>query len=249
MRHLPRSVVGILLLNAVSLVAQSNPPTPAPSTSASSASETVDQPTPCGRSILTDPMGVDFGPYLRDSVLRSVRWHWNELMPNVARAPTQKQGKVRIDFFILKDGSVAGVRLVDSSGERAFDRAAFGSIKTSNPFPPLPKEFNGPYLGLRFCFFYNLGPKKPGFRVSPVEVTVQPGSSVQFNAFDDDKEAAVTWSIAYCNRDCGTISATGLYTAPPFITPTPPKVTILAELASNHEYRTGATVTVEKPTQ
>lgn len=249
MRHLSRSVVGILLLNAVSLVAQSSPPTPAPPTSASSASETVDQPTPCERSILTDPMGVDFGHYLRDSVLPSVRWHWNELIPDVARAPIQKQGKVRMDFFILKDGSEAGVRLVDSSGEKVFDRAAFGSIKASNPFPPLPKEFNGPYLGLRFCFSYNLSPKRPGFRVSPVEVTVQPGSSVQFHAFDDEKEATATWSIAYCNQDCGTISATGLYTAPPSIIPIPPKVTILAKLTGNDEYSTGATVTVAKPKQ
>jgi hypothetical protein len=152
-----------------------------------------------------------------------------------------------MDFFILKDGSEAGVRLVDSSGEKVFDRAAFGSIKASNPFPPLPKEFNGPYLGLRFCFSYNLGPKKPGFRVSPVEVTVQPGSSVQFHAFDDEKEATATWSIAYCNQDCGTISATGLYTAPASIIPTPPKVTIVAKLTGNDEYSTGATVTVAKP--
>jgi hypothetical protein len=36
------------------------------------------------------------------------------------------------------------------------DRPAFGSITGSNPFPPLPREFPGPYLGLRFSYYYNL---------------------------------------------------------------------------------------------
>ena len=36
------------------------------------------------------------------------------------------------------------------------DRPAYGSITGSNPFPPLPKEFPGPYLGLRFSYLYNL---------------------------------------------------------------------------------------------
>src|ERR1700730_13491757 len=34
------------------------------------------------------------------------------------------------------------------------DRPAWGSITASNPFPPLPSEFTGPYLALRFRFYY-----------------------------------------------------------------------------------------------
>jgi len=37
----------------------------------------------------------------------------------------------------------------------ALDRAAYGGITASNPFPPLPSEFRGSYLELRFNFFYN----------------------------------------------------------------------------------------------
>ena len=37
----------------------------------------------------------------------------------------------------------------------ALDRAAYGGITASNPFPPLPSEFTGQYLGLRFTFYYN----------------------------------------------------------------------------------------------
>jgi TonB family protein len=104
--------------------------------------------------VLTDTMGVDFGPYLQ-RVLHDVRENWYNIIPESARAPLMKKGKVTIEFAILKDGSVAGMRYVSSSGDVALDRAAYGGITGSNPFPPLPKEFGGPYLGLRFAFYYN----------------------------------------------------------------------------------------------
>jgi len=104
--------------------------------------------------ILTDTMGVDFGPYL-NRVLHDVRENWYRLIPESA---SFKRGWVTIDFFILKDGSVQGLKVVDSSGDVTLDRPAYGSIKGSDPFQPLPREFAGPYLGLRFRFFYNLNP-------------------------------------------------------------------------------------------
>jgi len=102
--------------------------------------------------VLTDTMGVDFGPYL-SRVLHDVREHWYELIPESAG---MKRGKVVLEFAILKDGSVAGLKIVGTSGDVALDRPAYGSITGSNPFPPLPREFGGPYLGLRFSYFYNL---------------------------------------------------------------------------------------------
>jgi TonB family protein len=104
--------------------------------------------------VLSDTMGVDFGPYLA-RVLHDVRANWYNLIPEVARAPIMKKGKVSIEFAILKDGKVAGLRFVNSSGDVALDRAAYGGITASNPFPPLPKEFGGQYLALRFHFLYN----------------------------------------------------------------------------------------------
>lgn len=102
--------------------------------------------------ILSDTMGVDFGPYL-SRVLHDVKQHWYELIPESA---SMKKGKVVLEFAILKDGSVAGLKLVGSSGDVALDRPAYGSITGSNPFPPLPREFAGPYLLLRFSYYYNL---------------------------------------------------------------------------------------------
>jgi TonB family protein len=104
--------------------------------------------------VMSDTMGVDFGPYLA-RILHTVRENWINLIPEVARAPLMKQGKVSIEFAILKDGSVAGMRVIAPSGDGSLDRAAWGGITGSNPFPPLPTEFRGQYLALRFHFYYN----------------------------------------------------------------------------------------------
>ncbi len=104
--------------------------------------------------VLTDTQGVDFGPYL-SRVLQAVRMNWYSLIPEEARAPLMKKGKVSIEFVILKDGKIAGMKLDGPSGDVSLDRAAWGGITASVPFAPLPGEFHGPYLGLRFHFYYN----------------------------------------------------------------------------------------------
>lgn len=104
--------------------------------------------------VLSDTMGVDFGPYLQ-RVLHDVRENWYHVIPESARAPIMKKGKVSIVFFITKNGGVAQMQLASTSGDVALDRAAWAGITDSNPFPPLPTEFGGPYLALRFTFFYN----------------------------------------------------------------------------------------------
>jgi TonB family protein len=107
-----------------------------------------------GLDVLSDTMGVNFGPYL-SRIVAVVRMNWYNLIPEEARPPLLKKGKVAIEFVILPDGKVAGMRLIGESGDIALDRAAWGGITASNPFSPLPSEFHGPYLALRFRFFYN----------------------------------------------------------------------------------------------
>ncbi len=106
--------------------------------------------------ILTDTEGVDFGPYL-ERVVHAVRINWYNLIPEVARPPLMKRGRVSIQFAIQKDGKIAGLQLVGPSGDVSLDRAAWGGITASNPFGPLPSEFHGQYLALRFHFYYNPG--------------------------------------------------------------------------------------------
>jgi len=104
--------------------------------------------------VLSDTQGVDFGPYL-SRVLQAVRMNWYNLIPEAARPPLLERGKVSIEFAILPDGKVAGMHIIGPSGDVSLDRAAWGGITASNPFAPLPSEFHGPYLALRFHFYYN----------------------------------------------------------------------------------------------
>jgi outer membrane biosynthesis protein TonB len=60
-----------------------------------------------------------------------------------------------IDFMILKDGTVPKMVLQASSLSDALDRAAEAGLHLSIPFPPLPEEFTGDHLTLRFIFLYN----------------------------------------------------------------------------------------------
>lgn len=108
--------------------------------------------------ILSDTMGVDFGPYL-SRIRIIIMKHWYDVLPQSVFPPILKQGKLMIEFAILKDGRVAGMKLVASSSDDALDRAAWGGITGSNPFPPLPPDFaqvGGQYLTLRCTFTYNI---------------------------------------------------------------------------------------------
>src|ERR1700735_1436680 len=101
--------------------------------------------------ILSDTMGVDFSPYLA-RVLHEVRQNWYNAIPESAQ---WKHGNLIIEFAITKDGKVAGMKEVTSSGDIPLDRAAWAGITASDPFPALPSEFGGEYLALRFRFYYN----------------------------------------------------------------------------------------------
>ncbi len=108
--------------------------------------------------VLSDTNGIDVTPYVKE-VAKKVRTEWLPLVPENARAPMLKQGKVTIGFAILAKGKVTGMHLVQSSGDTSMDRAAWGGIYQAQPFPELPKGIEHGYLQCRFHFYYNL--KKP----------------------------------------------------------------------------------------
>jgi len=103
--------------------------------------------------LLSDPMGVDFRPYLLQ-ILQIVRRNWFSVMPESAKLG--RSGKVAIQFAIAKSGEVTKVVFATESGVEAFDRAAVASVSMSNPFPPLPTEFRGNVVRLQFTFSYNV---------------------------------------------------------------------------------------------
>ena len=101
--------------------------------------------------ILSDTLGVDFGPYIK-RLLRILRASWYPLIPEECAPPLNKEGSTLIRFTINSNGTVSAMHLDASTHDQAIDRAAWGSITGVGQFPPLPKEFNGPNLELRIHF-------------------------------------------------------------------------------------------------
>ena len=110
-----------------------------------------------GVDVLSDTMGWDYGPYVQ-RVIWDTEHAWWPIIPESARPPLDKQGKVMIRFKINPDGSVRDMILEGPSGDVALDRAAWAGITGASPFPPIPKAFKGPFLELRFYFLYNIRP-------------------------------------------------------------------------------------------
>lgn len=112
-----------------------------------------------GVQVLSDTQGVDFSNWLQ-------RWHWetehtwDPLIPDEVNPPIYKSGQLVIRFKVGPNGRVidGSMKLEGSSGDVALDRAAWGAITGSN-YPPLPRDFHGPYIELRAWFLYNMKPQ------------------------------------------------------------------------------------------
>ena len=110
-----------------------------------------------GFEVLSDTQGVDFSSWL-------ARWHyitqmtWDPLIPDEVNPPILKSGIVAVRFKVLPNGQVTDMQLDGRSGDTGLDRAAWGAI-TGSSYPPLPREFHGPYLELRAYFLYNEKPQ------------------------------------------------------------------------------------------
>jgi TonB family protein len=110
-----------------------------------------------GYEILSDTQGVDFSAWI-------ARWHyitqrtWDPLIPDEVNPPILKSGIVAVRFKVLPNGQVTDMQLDGRSGDTGLDRAAWGAI-TGSSYPPLPRDFHGPYLELRAYFLYNEQPQ------------------------------------------------------------------------------------------
>jgi TonB family protein len=111
--------------------------------------------------VLTDTLGVDFSSYWK-RMKHSIVTHWEPLVPEVALPPMMKKGVVVIEFAIMKDGTIQGMKLVSSSGDLALDRAAWGALTSATPLPSLPPKFTGDFVAIRAAFYYN--PDKSEFQ-------------------------------------------------------------------------------------
>jgi len=101
----------------------------------------------------SDPMGVDFKPYLI-RVLATVRRNWFAIYPETARMG--QRGRVLVEFAVANDGTITKVVFASQSGSRPLDEAAVAALSASNRLPPLPSEFKGSRIVLQFTFSYNM---------------------------------------------------------------------------------------------
>ena len=114
-----------------------------------------------GLEMLTPDEGVDFSGYLQ-RVYLTVKRNWFAVMPGSVELG--EQGIVQLTFRINRDGSVSvgDPQIVRNSGKEPLDRAAYSSVRASNPFEGLPPQFKGPFIELRYTYFYNIQPGSIG---------------------------------------------------------------------------------------
>jgi len=110
-----------------------------------------------GIEMLTPDEGVDFNSYLQ-RVYFTVKRNWFSVMPGSVELG--EKGIVYLTFRINRDGSVPSDEPIieRNSGKEPLDRAAFSSVRASNPFEPLPSQFKGPFIELRYRYYYNIQP-------------------------------------------------------------------------------------------
>jgi periplasmic protein TonB len=104
-----------------------------------------------GGLLSLDSANFPFTYYLRE-VTKRIEENWVR--------PQQSLGRVVVYFRIKRDGTIVEPQVYESSRNQAVDLLASGAIRRSEPFPPLPLEYGGDYLGIYLCF--GLGGSCPG---------------------------------------------------------------------------------------
>ena len=96
--------------------------------------------------------GGSFGtqfPWYVEAVQRRVSGNWLEstVDPTVPWAP-----RCIVSFQILRDGTVANVQIMQSSGNHSVDTSAVRAVQSSNPLDHLPAGYKGSYVDVQFWF-------------------------------------------------------------------------------------------------
>lgn len=97
-----------------------------------------------------DPQGADFTAW--------VQRFKNEVYRNWILPPAAVlgwAGQVDFEFVVDRSGTMTEVRLLDSSGTAAYDRAAHNALVSSRLLP-LPADFAPPTVTMRVGFVYNM---------------------------------------------------------------------------------------------
>jgi TonB family protein len=86
-------------------------------------------------------------PYYINALKRKINENWSPPGAGFAEAR-----EVLVVFTILRDGSVHGVEVEQSSGDIFYDQAARRAVLRATPFPPLPEGYAGQDMIIHFSF-------------------------------------------------------------------------------------------------
>jgi TonB family protein len=100
-------------------------------------------------TLLSDPKGVDFAPYLAQ-VLASVKRYWLLILPK-----SPHRGYVSVQFAIQRDGTVRKVAFVQQTGDPTLDNTAIQAISGGGPFGPLPVQYTEAEIHVQMNFAYS----------------------------------------------------------------------------------------------
>jgi colicin import membrane protein len=90
---------------------------------------------------------------------------WHQIQKNWAFSQEMVRGRTDLEATIIvkimKKGEVRDMWFEKRSGNRYFDDSVFKAVKKSDPLPPLPDSYRGPFYEVGFRF--NLSELQRGF--------------------------------------------------------------------------------------
>lgn len=80
----------------------------------------------------------------------SGNWYTSQVSPGVTG-----NFHTTVYFKIFRNGEISPLEIQESSGIRSLDLSARRAIQSSAPFPPLPNDYEGDFLGIHLIFEHN----------------------------------------------------------------------------------------------
>ena len=96
------------------------------------------------------PFGTRFGWYA-EALQRRLGEQWQKELALVDRG-VSANARTMVSFEILRDGTLRGIRLAESSGASALDYAALRAVTNASPVPPLPPELGKSSVSIEIWF-------------------------------------------------------------------------------------------------
>lgn len=80
----------------------------------------------------------------------SGNWYTSQISPGITG-----DFHTTVYFKIFRNGEISTLEIKEGSGIRSLDLSARRAIQSSAPFPPLPNDYEGDFLGIHLIFEHN----------------------------------------------------------------------------------------------